>query len=411
MVTATLPPDAPRVRLRGAMAALHRTVRDPEVILCGPFGTGKTRGGLEYVHRCLLTYPGARALLLRKTLTALTASALVTFREQVVKPGEARFFGGSKDRPAAFQYANGSELVVGGMDQTDKVLSTEYDLIYWVEATEGSEAEWETAGGRLRHGEMPYTQLLGDCNPAGPNHWILRRMRMGRLLLLPTTLKDNPAYWQNGQWTEAGRAYLARLSSLTGIRRKRYVEGLWEAAEGALWSYGMITHAPAAVPMARIVIGVDPSGGAGERNDEVGIVAAGLGADGRGYVLADRSGRYTPDQWAREAVGLFDRLKADRVAAESNYGGAMVESTLRTVRKNLPVTLVHASRGKAIRAEPVAALYEQKRVDHVEEFPQLEDELVSWAPGDARSPNRLDALVWALTDLMVGAQPTRWRAL
>ena len=121
-------------------------------------------------------------------------------------------------------------------------------------------------------------------------------------------------------------------------------------------------------------------------------------------MLDERSGRYTPDSWAREAVALYDHLKADRIVAESNFGGDMVRHTIQTVRQSAPVRLVHASRGKAIRAEPCAALYEQGRVSHVREFPKLEDEMVSWAPGDSRSPNRLDALVWALSDLMVKHQ-------
>lgn len=400
MVTA----EPARIRLRGAMAALMWDIRDPEVILSGPFGTGKTRGGLETVHRRLIEYPGARWLLLRKTLTALTASALVTFREQVLQLGEAQFFGGSKDRPAAYQYGNGSTLVVGGMDRPEKILSTEYDGAYCVEATELTESEWETIGGRLRHGVMPYTQLLGDCNPSGPSHWILRRAREGTLTLLETTLRDNPAYWQAGDWTPAGRAYLARLSGLTGIRRVRYVDGRWEAAEGALWSYDLIKRQPAP-QMRRIVIGVDPSGGNTQDHDEVGIIADGVGVDGKGYTLADRSGHYTPEQWARHTVQLFDELNADRVVAEKNFGGQMVEHTLRTVRRTLPITLVSASRGKEIRAEPVVSLYEQGQWFHADTFPVLEDEMVSWAPGDSKSPNRLDAHVWAATDLMVTPRP------
>ena len=410
MPTQTPPlPTEHVTRLRGAMAALMWDVRDPEVILAGPFGTGKTRGGLEYVHRCLIEHPGARWLLLRKTLTALTASGLVTFREQVVKPGEARFFGGSKDRPAAFEYPNSSALVVGGMDKPEKILSTEYDGCYVVEATELLEAEWETIGGRLRHGRMPYTQLVGDCNPAGPGHWILRRSREGRLRLLSTTLRDNPAFWTGATWTDAGAAYLSRLEGLTGIRRVRYVEGRWEAAEGALWSYELIRHGDPIPDMVRIVVAVDPSGGDGPEHDEVGIVAVGRGRDNRGYVLADWSGHYTPDGWARRTVALFDDLKADRVVAEANFGGAMVDANLRTVRRTLPITLVHASRGKAIRAEPIAAMYEQGKFSHAEDFTHLEDEMVSWSPLDpsAPSPNRLDALVMAATDLFRrGGEPS-----
>ncbi len=148
--------------------------------------------------------------------------------------------------------------------------------------------------------------------------------------------------------------------------------------------------------MRRIVIGVDPSGGTGE----TGIVAAGLGVDDHGYVLADETLKGSPNAWSRQVVSLYDRLKADRVVVEKNFGGDMVESTLRTVRRDLPITMVTASRGKAIRAEPVAALYEQRRWHHIGMFTNLEDEMVLWDPVESDwSPNRIDALVWAVTDL------------
>jgi predicted phage terminase large subunit-like protein len=140
---------------------------------------------------------------------------------------------------------------------------------------------------------------------------------------------------------------------------------------------------------------------ASETSDETGIIAAGLGNDGRGYVLADRSLRTSPDAWARRAVSAYHEFKADRIVAEANNGGEMVRLTIRTVDPNVPVTLVHASRGKYVRAEPVAALYEQGRVSHVEPFPDLEDQLCSYTPESGDSPDRLDALVWALTDLML----------
>jgi phage terminase large subunit-like protein len=126
-----------------------------------------------------------------------------------------------------------------------------------------------------------------------------------------------------------------------------------------------------------------------------------VGTDGRGYVLADASGRYTPDGWARAAVGLYRSLNADRIVAESNFGGQMVEATIRAVDGNLPVKMVHASRGKVVRAEPIVALYEQRRISHVGLLPGLEDQLCGWDPTvSGPSPDRLDALVWALTDLM-----------
>lgn len=153
--------------------------------------------------------------------------------------------------------------------------------------------------------------------------------------------------------------------------------------------------------LVRVVVAIDPAATSKDSSDETGIVVAGLGADGRGYVLADRSGRFKPDAWARRAVEAYHEYQADRIIAEGNQGGEMVEHVLGTVERGLPIRVVHATRGKVTRAEPIAALYEQGRVSHVGSLPQLEDQLCTWTPG-AGSPDRLDALVWALTELMLG---------
>ena len=157
--------------------------------------------------------------------------------------------------------------------------------------------------------------------------------------------------------------------------------------------------------LARVVVAVGPAATSNEGSDETGIIGAGRGAsDGHGYVLEDASLRDTPAEWARAAVTLYHKLKADRIVAEANQGGDMVAHTIHTVDPNVPVKLVHASRGKVARAEPVAALYEQSRVHHVGTFPDMEDQMCNWTQGDA-SPDRLDALVWALTELLLDAPP------
>lgn len=172
-------------------------------------------------------------------------------------------------------------------------------------------------------------------------------------------------------------------------------------SEGALWSWGMIEAAPAP-ELQRVVIGVDPAGGGG---DEHGIVVVGKGADGVAYVLADGTepGTSSPNRWAQAVKRLYDAHNADRVVAERNFGGDMVEATLRTAAPHLPVKVVSASRGKSVRAEPVAALYETGRVKHVGALEDLERQMTSWDPmHDKSSPDRVDALVWALTELMLG---------
>jgi len=169
--------------------------------------------------------------------------------------------------------------------------------------------------------------------------------------------------------------------------------------EGALWQPELFRHVSSPTTFRRIAIAVDPSGG----GDEIGIIAAGVTHDRRYRVLADvtQKGRLGPLNWGAKAVELYDELEADRIVAERNFGGDMVESNIRVAagERRVPVEMVTASRGKAIRAEPVASLYEDGLVDHVPGLTALETELTTWIPGDKWSPNRLDALVWVLTEL------------
>ena len=159
--------------------------------------------------------------------------------------------------------------------------------------------------------------------------------------------------------------------------------------------------------MRRVVVAIDPSSTINEQSDETGLVVVGLGENGFGYLLEDASGRYTPEGWATKALGLWVRHKADRIIGEDNNGGEMVEDVIHTRNPNAPVKRIHASRGKAARAEPVAALYEQGKIRHVGEFPDLEEQLCVWEPLVAhRSPDRLDALVWGFTELMLGSHFT-----
>jgi phage terminase large subunit-like protein len=214
------------------------------------------------------------------------------------------------------------------------------------------------------------------------------------------TTADNPYL------AERVRARYYERYAGTRLGRQELGGELIDDIDGALWRYEMIVRAPAPPDLARVVVAVDPSGGSDPENDEQGIVVCGLGADGRGYVLADRSCRLSPDGWGRRAVQAYVDLKADAIVGEANYGGDMVQAVIRTAASAMGVTgvtykAVHASRGKAVRAQPVAALYEQGRVSHCDVYPELEDELTQWTPESGRSPNRLDALVWALSELMV----------
>jgi len=186
-------------------------------------------------------------------------------------------------------------------------------------------------------------------------------------------------------------------------RQELYAEVLDEAS-GALWNRNLLSKCevePDEVPtLNRIVVSIDPAVTSNAESDMTGIVVAGIDVNGIAYVLADHTGRYTPQQWASKAVELYREHMADRIVAERNQGGDMVRHTLHTEDETVPVKLVHASRGKMARAEPVSALYEQDKVKHVRGLNDLEDQMVQWEPlGSIGSPDRLDALVWAITDL------------
>jgi predicted phage terminase large subunit-like protein len=192
-------------------------------------------------------------------------------------------------------------------------------------------------------------------------------------------------------------------------RQELYAE-LPEDMEGPLWKRAVIdalrVRLPDVPPLERIVVAIDPNASSHEDANECGIVCAGLGSNGQAYVLDDISGAMTPTEWARAAISHYRERRADRVIAEINDGGEMVENTLRTVDPSVSFRSVWASRGKVTRAEPISALYEQGRVHHVGAFQRLEDQMCAFTVDFDRktmgySPDRVDALVWALTELMI----------
>lgn len=180
-----------------------------------------------------------------------------------------------------------------------------------------------------------------------------------------------------------------------------------DEAPGALWRRANIEkyRVAKAPELKRIVVAIDPSGSDKTTSDEAGIIVAGIDTKGDGYVLEDLSGIFSPNGWAYKAISAYHDWDADRIVAEKNYGGDMVETVIRNLSPEISYKDVTASRGKYLRAEPIAALYERGKVHHVGKFNKLEDEMCLWLPGD-KSPNRMDALVWALTDLMTQPKKT-----
>lgn len=224
---------------RGACAELFAR-RDDEVLISGPAGTGKSRACLEKLYVTAVLNPGMRGLIVRKTLVSLGSTALKTWRQHVIpealETGSVKFYGGSPEEPPQYVFNNGSRVVIGGMDHWSRIMSSEYDMVYVQEATELTPDDWEALTTRLRNWQISYQQILADCNPDIPTHWLKRRCESGSCLMLESRHEDNPTlFTQQGVVTERGRSYIKKLDALTGVRLHRLRRGLWVAAEGVIY--------------------------------------------------------------------------------------------------------------------------------------------------------------------------------
>jgi phage terminase large subunit-like protein len=343
------------------------------------------------------------------------------------------------------EFPNGSQIWIAGLDdkeRVEKILGQEYVTLYFNESSQIPWASVETAMSRLAQkcelapeiAKATGRQYLAlkayfDCNPPSKLHWsyslFRAKLKPGTKEPLPkpedyAEMRVNPS--DNAE--NLPPEYFEVLASMSAARRLRFEAGEWASeVNGALWALedrtahdgkpmpgidaGRVREAP---DLQRIVVAVDPSGTRGDGGgDDIGIIVAGLGFDGRLYVLEDGTCQMSPEGWGRRAVDLYHRWRADRIVAERNFGGDMVRFTVATADKSVAFKEVTASRGKAVRAEPISALYEQGKVSHVGEFPDLEDQMCNFTAGGYigdNSPDRADALVWALTELALVRAPT-----
>jgi Phage terminase large subunit/Terminase RNaseH-like domain len=328
-------------------------------------------------------------------------------------------------------FPNKSQIVLGGLDdkaRVEKILGKEFATNYYNESSQIPWASVEMGMSRLaqrvrldpaiaKATGREYLELKAyfDCNPPSKLHW---SYELFKAKIKPGTREAlaNPDDYVEMQMNpddnrdNLPEKYFEILANMSETKRLRFERGEWGSeVSGALWTPDMIDaqRVATAPSMKRVVIAVDPSGTSGGEGsgDDIGIVAVGLGFDGRGYVLGDWSCNLSPEGWSRKVIEAYDHFGADRIVAERNFGGAMVESTIRTARKTAPVKMVTASRGKVARAEPIAAIYEKGIISHVGVFADLEDQLFAMTPsgfmGD-KSPDRADALVWGLTEIMLG---------
>jgi len=238
----------------GAVAELWRC-KAKEVLIPGPAGTGKSRGVMEKVNFFLMKYQNSRGLFVRKTRASMSETILPDFEEDVaigIATG-----GRQRDNRASYRYPNGSILVLGGMDKQTRIMSSKYDIIAVFEATELTEEDWENLLTRLRSLKGPYRQIIGDCNPQHPTHWLRRRCdRLANaespMAEIPSTHKDNPKLWDQDkqEWTAFGREYIfGTLGNMTGHRRARLLEGKWAASEGLVYpEFDAAVHVIQAMP-------------------------------------------------------------------------------------------------------------------------------------------------------------------
>lgn len=407
------------------------------LILAGR-GWGKTRTGAETVLEWARRYPGARIGLVGETFGDVRdtmfegPSGLLNSVEASELRGSSR--DSAYNRTLAELYlANGSYFKGYTSERPDQLRGPELHFVWGDEP-----AKWKDAARGTRqsttYSNMRFV-LRGRALPKWDADFEPRFIFTGTpapVALLKSRNPEAPGMLQDPDIVVTRGSTSSNLANLSDSYYRRVIaplEGtrlaaqeldaqLLEDTPGALWAWADISDNrvdPLGVvdlPMTRVVIAVDPSGGDGEDNDEVGITAEGkaypearVDASGRlelgrphGYLLADRSGRYSPAGWAAAAVELYHELGADVIVAEVNYGGAMVVHTIHSVAPDLYVKELTATRGKAIRAQPISSRYEQATMHHVGTFLELEEELTSWVPG-MRSPNRLDSLVWGFTEL------------
>ena len=370
-------------------------------LLLGGRGSGKTRSSAEWVRdevengrRRSIGIIGPTADTLRRDVVQ-GPSGLIEISppwcKPVHEPSQRRVI-----------WPNGAVAHLLSSEEPNRIRGPNLDGFWGDELTSWANAEdcWDNLQFALRISGPKGDAPAGVVSTTPKRHALLKTV-----LADPDTVVTRSRTFDNAANLDPRTlAYLQRRYGGTSIGRQELDAELLEDVDGALWNRTMLDSCRTDfVPdLRRLVVAIDPAGGAHRKSDETGIVAAGVGYGDRAFVLADASGKYSPDGWARTAVGLYHALHADLIVAESNFGGSMVESTIRTVDPNVPIRLVHASRGKAVRAEPVVSMYEQGRVHHVGLFPTLEDQLCGWDPNvNGPSPDRLDALVWAITDLML----------
>lgn len=444
MTPATLTP-----RQREANRLLAGPARN--IMLRGGSRSGKTFLLVRAIIQRAINAPGSRHVIFRFRFNHAKTSIWADTMPKVLKLCFPTLRYRFDKTDFYLDLPNGSQVWIAGLDdkeRVEKILGAEYCTLYFNESSQIPWGSIETAMSRLAQKVELAPEIAAatgkthislkayfDCNPPSKLHWSYQlfrsKLKPGTKEKLATPsdyveMKVNPADNADNLPAE----YFDVLASMSAAKRLRFEDGEWASeVNGALWSLddrvtdsvteddgtvipghkirGIDSDRVADKPaMQRIVVAVDPSGTKGDGGgDDIGIVVAGLGVDGRGYVLEDATCQMSPEGWGRRAVEMFRRWNADRIVGEKNFGGDMVRAIVQTTDRTVSFKEVSATRGKVVRAEPIAALYEQGKVSHVGIFPDLEDQMCNFTASGyvgEGSPDRADAMVWALTELMLG---------
>lgn len=390
-------------------------------LLYGGSRSGKTFFTVWWIISRALIAPYSKHLIVRQEGSAARAAIMRGSMATISVVLRTCFPGLTVENNEKFGYItlpNGSEIWVGGLNDDkamERILGNEYATIYINEASEVRYSAFTLLRSRLAQvvkdtdGDVLAQKFFVDLNPTTRAHWTYR------LWIDGTDPEDNAPVKLDQYGFEVinpydnlanlSGDYIADLEALPARARKRFLSGEYiEDVEAALWQRRMLKRVQKLPDLQRINVSIDPAISTDPGSDETGITCQGIDAAGNGYLLADDSGKYRPEEWARKAIALYDFYDADRIVAEKNQGGDMVEAVIRSVRADVPYTAVTATRGKYTRAEPVASLYERGKVFHNGDFDTLEDQMCSFTSDFDRkaqgySPDRVDALVWGFTDL------------
>lgn len=368
------------------------------LILAGR-GFGKTRTGAETIRHWIkegfckrIALIGATEIETRQVMVEGSSGLLA-----VHPPSERPFYTPST---GSLSWANGAVATCFSAEAYEHLRGPQFDAAWVDELAKFPECQkvWDQLMFGLRIGEFPRAIVTTTPRP---------------IALLKNLIKSSTVAVTRGSTFDNAKnlakpflEYVRHHYEKSWLGRQELYGDLIEDREGSLWTIHLLNQAKEAyqkdTPLRRLIIAIDPAVSHGDSSDETGIIVAGLTSEGIGVVLEDLSLKGSPSQWIQKAIDAYHRLKADRIVAEVNMGGDLVEQLLRTHDPSVSYKPVYATRGKVLRAEPIVALYEQGKVWHADYFPALEEQLCSYIPGQTRkSPDRLDALVWALSDLML----------